>query len=90
MLVGLIEVSSEYWIAIETPTTQMQSIQLAVSYLGINSLFKTTTETMTSLQQANAEAIVEGFRVQLPYRFYFSNNAPNELYVAPHISYSKA
>lgn len=89
MIVGPMLFASEYRISIENTTAINQSVQFGISYLGQNSILKSTVEQDTSFKSGE-KIILQGYRLQFSYRFFFKNEAPNGFYIAPNISYSYA
>jgi hypothetical protein len=86
----IVPITGEYRLMYEIKTTAKQSAMVSGSYLGpslILNLDQITSDT------ANIDGInTSGFRLQGAYKFYLSRDteAPEGLYLAPHVSYAKA
>jgi hypothetical protein len=90
IIYGPILYTAEYKLFIEQRVAAKQGIQLGFSYLGKNSMLRVMEQADTLMQQNNMKYTVNGFRIQLAYRFYLSKKFPKGFYISPHFSYSKA
>lgn len=86
----IVPVTGEYRLMYEIKTTAKQSAMIGASYLGPSLLLNLDQITSDS---ASIEGInTSGFKLQAMYKFYLSRDieAPEGLYIGPHISYAQA
>ena len=88
--VVVIPITGEYKVLLETRTTQKQSLQLGLSYIGPSLLLN--LDELTGDGDDISGVKTSGARGQLMYKFFISRDlaAPAGFYVAPHFSYAFA
>ena len=82
----IVPLTAEYKVYFEAKTTERQSIQLGLGYLGSSPLVASIGDL-----GSDTTIISSGFHGQLWYKFFMtSDKAPGGFYVGPHISYAAA
>jgi hypothetical protein len=85
-IAGIVPLTAEYKIYFEAKTTEKQSVQLGLGYLGSSPL-------VTSIGDLSSDTSIVsiGFHGQIWYKFFLtSDKAPNGFYIGPHLSYASA
>ena len=95
MIWGSVPLTSEFRIIVESAISRNQSLQIGASYLGKSPVLFAQEKTDSNLVNNHIKFVVYGYRIQLSYKFYLTNNlfyysAPKGLYVSPLFSYSSA
>jgi hypothetical protein len=82
----IVPLTAEYKVYLEAQTTQKQSIQLGLGYLGSSPLVASIADL-----GGDTSIVASGFRGQLWYKFFMtSDNVPSGFYIGPHFSYATA
>ncbi|MBE0675835.1 MAG: hypothetical protein IH591_14340 [Bacteroidales bacterium] len=86
----VVPVTGEYKVFFETKTTEKQSLQIGVSYIGPSLLLN--LDDLTNEGEEISGVSTSGVRGQLMYKFFISRDlsAPEGFYLAPHFSYATA
>jgi len=82
----IVPITSEYKVYFEARTTEKQSIQVGLGYLG-------SSPIVASIGDLGGDTTVHssGFRGQLWYKFFLTQDkAPGGFYLGPHVSYAFA
>lgn len=82
----IVPLTAEYKVYFEAKTTERQSIQLGLGYLGSSPLVSSVGNL-----SGDTTIISSGYHAQLWYKFFItSDKAPGGFYIGPHISYAAA
>ena len=88
--VVIVPITGEYKVQFEVATTQKQSLQVGLSYIGPSLLLN--LDEITSEGGSVSGINTAGFRVTGMYKFYVSRDlsAPEGFYLSPYFSYASA
>jgi hypothetical protein len=82
----VVPITAEYKVYFEAQTTQKQSIQIGLGYLGSSPLVASIGDL-----GGDTSIVANGLRGQLWYKFFLtSDKAPAGFYIGPHFSYASA